>query len=86
MLDNFDLADGTYESESRGKMFGIVRFLSERKIIRLVEIEAQSLPMFGARTYLGYFAIVAMMGCRTLQLLSVYHESDFLRHWRALLL
>ena len=62
-----------------GMVFGIMRFLGERKFVRFVEIEAQSFPVFCARTSPGYFAIVVMMGCRTLQRLSVYHERYFVK-------
>ena len=46
---------------------GLIRCLVERKFGRLVEIEAQCLPIFGAWAKFGYFAIVSMMGFGTLQ-------------------
>ena len=45
---------------------GIMRFLSERKVLRPDEVEAQGFSIFGARTDLRYLAIVVGMSCKTL--------------------
>ena len=73
MIEDFNLATCTYEIELRPIAFGFVEFLRESKFSRLVEVEAQGFPMFGTLTRLGYFTIVAMIGCKILQRLSGSH-------------